>query len=222
MGMKTTTEMLMKLWILAGEKTIAITPGADEEDHHRQRHGNTGNSEAQAPANLLLDVIHDQEGEYHAAVHPKVPPVEEGAPGLAFLGIVLVELICSEGLHAGLVPSLRDCRQVQREEEEDGLVLRGKTALEVDVGAPFREMDGRETTMTVQKLIRASEGTNQDVQEGGDDDGAVPPDVGVGEGAAKEGEHHGHAAPGVYVGGGGGGGLLERSRQVGDEVRRDP
>ncbi|CAA7396834.1 unnamed protein product [Spirodela intermedia] len=178
MGMKTTTEMLMKLCSAAGgmRKTIAITPGADEEDHHRQRHGNTGNSEAQAPANLLLDVIHDQEGEYHAAVHPKVPPVEEGAPGLAFLGIVLVELICSEGLHAGLVPSLRDCRQVQREEEEDGLVLRGKTALEVDVGAPFHQYPPLQFQVPESSTPPQYKTTNQDVDDGGDDNGPVTPD----------------------------------------------
>lgn len=62
---------------------------------------------------------------------------------------------------------------------------------------------------------------NQDVEERGDDDGAVAGEEGVGDEGSEEGEKKSGAAPEGDSEGGGGGGLAERARHVAYEVEHD-
>lgn len=62
---------------------------------------------------------------------------------------------------------------------------------------------------------------HQEVEDGGDEDGPVAAEVGVGDEGPQEGDHRGGSQPGVDVGRRRGGGLSERPRQVGDEIGHD-
>ncbi|CAA6674364.1 unnamed protein product [Spirodela intermedia] len=198
MGTKARTERLMKLWSAAGgtrkEGTVAVGPGAGQEEGEGDRHGSTRQPKSESPADVVLDVRHQQHRERRAAADPEVEPVEEGAPGPALFWIVAVELVDPKGLRAGLVAGLRDSHQVQCGEEE-GITLLFKVQLDEFVSNMARISQGA--------------GTNQDVKKGGYDGGAVAPEEVVADESAEEGEHQGHPAPRIHVGGGGGSGLQE-------------
>ncbi|CAA6674359.1 unnamed protein product [Spirodela intermedia] len=201
MGTKARTERLMKLWsaaggtrkeglrdgVLAGGSTVAVGPGAGQEEGEGDRHGSTRQPKSESPADVVLDVRHQQHRGRRAAADPEVEPVEEGAPGPALFWVVAVELVDPKGLRAGLVAGLRDSHQVQCGEEEGSLELGGEAALPAAAAAA---------------ALRA--GTNQDVKKGGYDGGAVAPEEVVADESAEEGEHQGHPAPRIHVGGGGG------------------
>lgn len=103
------------------QEAEAVSPGSEHEQHEGKQHNDAGDSEPKAPADVVLDVAEDDEGDHDAAANSEVPPVEEGAPGDAFLGVVLVELVRAEGLDAGLVASLGDCHQVEGDVEQGHL-----------------------------------------------------------------------------------------------------
>ena len=107
--------------MLDGYTIVTISGSSDQEDNKTKSHGGAGKSKADAPTDLLLHIVYEYEGEYQPAVHPKEPPVEEGASFPTLGRILFVELVRSEGLHGWFIRSLSQCDEIYREEEEAGL-----------------------------------------------------------------------------------------------------
>ncbi|BAS94166.1 Os05g0431750 [Oryza sativa Japonica Group] len=104
--------------LLAAGDVVAVRPGAEQEHGEGARHDDAGDAEAEAPADVVLDVAEEHQRDGGAAAHAEVPPVEEGAPGDRLLGVARVELVGAERLHARLVAALRDGHHVEGDVEE--------------------------------------------------------------------------------------------------------
>lgn len=70
--------------------------------------------------------------------------------------------------------------------------------------------------------MKKKKNTNQDVDERGNDNGAVTTQKRIGDECPQQRKQRRGAGPGVDILGGGGGGLAEWAGQIGDEVRADP
>uniref|UniRef100_A0A0A8YEF8 Uncharacterized protein n=1 Tax=Arundo donax TaxID=35708 RepID=A0A0A8YEF8_ARUDO len=198
-----------------GRRVVAVTPGPEQEHDEREDHDEAGDAKAKAPADVVLDVAGHHGGHGGAGAHAEVPPVEEGAPRHGLLGVVLVELVRAERLRAGLVPGLGQRHQVQGD-VEDGHLDRGRGA---------RERFGGVAAAVVVERRERGDGQHahaHDEEEGGEHDGAVPPEPGVGHARHQQRQHRRHPAPRVDRRRRARRRLPQRASQVADQVRRHP
>ena len=89
---------------------VSVNPASKGEENDGDEHCDGGDSEAQNPAESVLNVGHDRDAQEASSADAKVPALEEQALDVVGLGVgvvvvfagrqfvVLVELICSEGL----------------------------------------------------------------------------------------------------------------------------
>uniref|UniRef100_A0A0E0CE81 Uncharacterized protein n=1 Tax=Oryza meridionalis TaxID=40149 RepID=A0A0E0CE81_9ORYZ len=89
-----------------GRRIEAVGGGAEEEDGGGA--GHDGEGDADAPADILLDVADGSDGDGDADGHGEEPPVEEGAAGCALLVVARVELLGAERQAAWLVESMSE------------------------------------------------------------------------------------------------------------------
>ncbi|KAM3404277.1 hypothetical protein ACQJBY_007397 [Aegilops geniculata] len=99
--------------LLAVGGVVAVRAGAEQEDGEGAEHHDARDAEAEAPADVVLDVAEEHERDGGAGAYAEVPPVEEGAPGDGLPRVARVELVGAEGLDARLVPALRQGHQVE-------------------------------------------------------------------------------------------------------------